>query len=85
MSILTQEQENEFALNRLGYYCRVRSVWNNTRKKNDFMFDIVHIENDIEAMIQKGTKVFSVNETEGIKQRDKIINFYLNKLKNEKN
>ena len=82
MSILTQAQENEFLLNRLGYYCRVRSIWNNTRKKNDFMFDIVRIENDIETMIQKGTKVFSVNETEGITQRDQIIEFYLNKLKN---
>lgn len=82
MTELTKEQENEFLLNRLGYYCRVRSIWNNTRKKNDFMFDIVHIKNDIETVIQKGTKVFSVNETEGIKQRNKIIEFYLNKLKN---
>lgn len=82
MTELTKEQENEFLLNRLGYYCRVRSIWNNTRKKNDFMFDIARIENNIETIIQKGTKVFSVNETEGIIQRNKIIEFYLNKLKN---
>jgi len=79
---LTQEQSNEFILNRLGYYCKVRERWNNTRKKKDFMFDIVQYDNDQEVLIQQGKKIFPINEFEAIKERDKIIQYYLNKLKN---
>ncbi len=79
---LTQEQDNEFALNRLGYYVKVREVWNNTRKKKDFLFDIIQYDNDQEVIIQKGTKAFSCGEMEAIKKRNEIISFYLNKIKN---
>jgi hypothetical protein len=78
---LTQEQENEFTLNRLGYYCKVRSVWSQTKKKNDFKFDIIKYENDKEVLIQAGRKLFSCGELEAIKQRDSIIEYYLNKIK----
>jgi hypothetical protein len=81
---LTQAQESEFCLNRLGYYCKVRSVWNQSKKKNDFKFDIVQYENDKEVMIQAGKKIFSCGELEAIKERDKVIEYYLNKLKSEK-
>lgn len=80
--LLTQEQINEFTLNRLGYYVKVREVWNNTRKKKDFKFDIIQYDNDQEVIIQKGTKVFSCGEAEAIKKRNEIISFYLNKIKN---
>lgn len=80
---LTQAQENEFNLNRLGYYCKVRSVWSQAKKKSDFKFDIVKYENDKEVMIQQGKKVFSCGELEAIKERDKVISYYLNKIKNE--
>lgn len=78
---LTQEHINEFSLNSLGYYVKVREIWNNTRKKKDFKFDVISYENDKEIIIQQGKKVFSCNEIEAIKERDKIIEFYLNKVK----
>lgn len=81
-SVLTPEQEREFQLNRLGYYCIVRSSWNNARKKNDFLFDIIKYDNDQEVMIQKGTKVFPLSEHEAIKRRNEVIEYYLKKLKN---
>lgn len=81
-AFLTQEQSNEFELNRLGYYVKVREVWNNTRKKKDFLFDIIQYDNDQEVIIQKGTKVFSCGEIEAIKKRNEIIDYYLKKLKN---
>jgi hypothetical protein len=79
---LTQAQENEFTLNRLGYYCKVRSVWNQAKKKNDFKFDIVQYENNKEVLIQAGKKLFSCGEIEAIRERDKVISYYLNKIKN---
>jgi hypothetical protein len=79
---LTQEQSNEFEFARLGYYCRVDTVWNNTRKKNDWKFSITKEEDGKEVIIQAGKKLFQCNEIEAIKERDKIITFYLNKLKN---
>ena len=72
---LTQEQQNEFTFNRLGYYCKTRERWNNTRKKKDFMFDIVKYENDQEVIIQQGKKTFPINELEAIKERDRIIQY----------
>ena len=79
---LTKAQENEFLLNRLGYYVKVRDKWDNVRKKKSFLFDIVQYYDDKEVLIQAGKKVFAIGELEAIKQRDKIIEFYLNKLKN---
>lgn len=84
VSVLTSEQIQEFELNRLGYYCKVRSVWDGNRKKNSFKFDIIQYENDKEVIIQKGTKVFSVGEIEAIKKRNAVIGYYLNKLENGK-
>lgn len=84
VSVLTHAQENEFTLNRLGYYCKVRSVWNQAKKRNDFKFDIVQYENDKEVLIQQGKKVFPIGELEAIKERNKIIEYYLNKIKSEK-
>jgi len=81
---LTQEQINEFSLNALGYYVKVREVWNNARKKKDFKFDVVMYECDEEKVIQAGKKVFQCGEIEAIKERNKIISYYLNKVKNEK-
>jgi len=82
---LTQEQSNEFKLNSLGYYCKVRSVWNRARNKSDYSFDIIQYNNDQEVVIQKGTKVFPLPEHEAIKKRNEIINFYLKKIQNEIN
>lgn len=79
---LTQEQINEFELARLGYHVRVDTVWNNARKKNDWKFSITKEEDGKEVVVQAGKKLFSCNEIEAIKERDKIITFYLNKLKN---
>jgi hypothetical protein len=39
---LTLAQENEFTLNRLGYYCKVRSVWNQAKYEED-------ADNDLEG------------------------------------
>lgn len=78
---LTIAQQNEFALNKLGYYCKVRTVWNGIRKKNDFKFDIIQYDDDQEVIIQKGQKLFSIGELEAINQRDKVIEYYLTKLK----
>ena len=82
---LTPAQSNEFTLNHLGYYCKVRSIWNRARNKSDFSFDIVQYDNDKEVIIQKGTKVFPLGEHEAIKKRNEIINFYLKKIQNEIN
>lgn len=80
VSVLTQEQEREFELNRLGYYCKVRTVWDGNRKKNSFKFDIIQYENDKEVIIQKGIKVFPLPEQEAIRKRNEIISFYLKKV-----
>jgi len=80
---LTQAQSNEFNLARLGYYVKVRTLWNQAKKKNDFKFDIVQYEKDKEVLIQVGKKIFSCGEKEAIKERDKVVLFYLNKVKNE--
>lgn len=85
---LTQAQTNEFEFARLGYHCKVREkyTWNNTLKKNirdGFFFDIVQYEDGKEKLIQAGKKLFSCGEIEAIKERDKIIEFYLKKVKNE--
>jgi len=77
---------NEYESNRLGYYCKVKEkwTWSNTLKKNirdGFLFDIVQYEGEQEVIIQAGKKVFSCSETEAIKERDKVIEFYLNKVK----
>lgn len=80
---LTQEQSNEFQLNHLGYYCKVRSVWNRARNKSDYSFDIIQYDNDKEVLIQQGKKLFACNEIEAINERDKIISYYLKKVKNE--
>ena len=77
---LTLAQSNEFTLNHLGYYCRVRSIWSRTRNKSDFSFDIIQYDNDKEVIIQKGTKVFPLSEHEAIKKRNEIISFYLKKV-----
>lgn len=82
MNELTKEQENEFALNRLGYYCRVRTQWNQKRHKSDYLFDIVIIENDQDVVIRRGTRAFEADVIGAIKERDKVIEMYLNKLKN---
>ena len=79
---LTQEQQNEFTLNRLGYYCKVRESWNRKRKWWDFRFDFVKYENDKEVIMTKGTMTFECGEKEAIKKRDMAIQYYLNKLKN---
>lgn len=79
---LTEAQINEFELARLGYHCKVDTIWNNARKKNDWKFSITKEEEWKEVVIQVGRKVFSCNEIEAIKERDKIIAFYLKKIKN---
>lgn len=79
---LTQEQENEFTLARLGYHVKVSEKWNNTRKKKDYMFSIIQYEDGKEKIIQEGKKLFSCGELEAIKERDKVISYYLNKIKN---
>lgn len=81
-AILTQAQLNEFELIRLGYYCKVRSKWDQATKKNGWMFDIVKYENDQEVIIKKGTIVFNIGENEGIVKRNQIIESYLKNLKN---
>jgi hypothetical protein len=78
----TQAQLNEFELNRLGYYVKVREKFNVQRKKKDFSFDIVQYKDDKEVMVQKGSKVFPVGEFEAMAKRDEIIEYYLKKLKN---
>ena len=87
---LTQEQQNEFTLNRLGYYCKVKEkwTWNNSLRKNirdGFLFDIVQYYDNKEVMVQEGVKVFPIGELEAIIQRDKVISYYLNKIKSENN
>jgi len=79
---LTSAQIQESDLNRLGYYCKVRSVWDGNRKKNSFKFDIIQYENDKEIIIQKGTKLFSCGEKEAMVERNKEIESYLKILKN---
>ena len=85
-SILTQEQSNEFQLNYLGYYCKVREKWeyNNIIKKNDrkgFQFDIVRCnEKGQEVIVQKGVKLFSVSEKVAIDIRNSVIDYYLKKV-----
>jgi len=83
---LTQAQSNEFEFARLGYFCKVKEkhTWNNILKKSirdGFLFDIVQYEYGKEKLIQAGKKLFSCNEIEAIKERDKVIDFYLNKVK----
>jgi hypothetical protein len=77
---LNTEQVNEFTLNRLGYYCKVKTVWDSVRKKNSFKFDIIQYEDCQEVIIQKGTKAFPLTEHEAIRKRDEIISFYLKKV-----
>ena len=84
---LTSAQIQEFNLNRLGYYCKVREDWqwnNDLRKKvrKGFLFDIIQYEDIKEVIIQKGTKLFSCGEKEAMVERDKEIESYLKKLKN---
>lgn len=81
---LTQAQINEFSLNVLGYYVKVRSIWNQAKKKNDYKFDVISYENDKEVIIQQGKKLFSCGEVEAISERNCVIEYYLNKVKNEK-
>lgn len=81
---LTQAQINEFELNRLGYYCKVRESWNRKRKWWDFRFDFVRYDNDIEEVITKGTLIYECGESEAIKKRDIAIEYYLKKVKDEK-
>jgi hypothetical protein len=78
----SQAQLNEFELNKLGYYVKVREKFNVQRKKKDFSFDIVQYKDDKEVMVQKGTKVFPIGEFEAIAKRDEIIEYYLKKVKN---
>jgi hypothetical protein len=78
----SQAQLNEFELNHLGYYCKVREKFNVQRKKKDFSFDIIQYKDDNEVMVQKGAKVFPIGELEAIAKRDEIIDYYLKKLKN---
>ncbi len=78
----SQAQENEFLLNKIGFYCKVREKWNNQRKKKDFTFDIIQYYDNKEVMIQEGKKVFPIGELEAIAKRDEIIEYYLKKLKN---
>lgn len=79
---LTQEQINEFELNRLGYYCRVRESWNKKRRWWDFRFDFVRYENNQEVIVTKGMAIFEGGEKETIKRRNVAIDYYLKKLKN---
>lgn len=79
---LTEAQINEFELARLGYHVKVDTIWNNTRKKNDWKFSITKEEDEKEVVIQQGKKLFQCNEIEAIKERNKIIAFYLKKIKN---
>ncbi len=79
---LSQAQLNEFELNKLGFYVKVREKFNVQRKKKDFSFDIVQYKDDKEVMVQKGTKVFPIGELEAIGKRNEIIEYYLKKLKN---
>ncbi len=78
----SQAQENEFLLNKIGFYCKVREKFNVQRKKKDFSFDIVQYKDDKEVMVQKGAKVFPIGELEAIAKRNEIIEYYLKKLKN---
>jgi hypothetical protein len=78
----SQAQLNEFELNKLGYYVKVREKFNVQRKKKDFSFDIVQYKDDKEVMVQKGTKVFPIGELEAIAKRGQIIEYYLKKVKN---
>jgi hypothetical protein len=78
----SQAQLNEFELNRLSYYVKVREKFNVQRKKKDFSFDIVQYKDDKEVMVQKGSKVFPIGELEAIAKRDEIIHYYLKKVKN---
>ena len=79
----TVAQENEFKLNRMGFYCKVRTLFNKSRGKNDYLFSIVQYEDGKEKVIQEDKKPFSCGELEAIKERDIAIQYYLNKLKNE--
>jgi len=83
---LTKSQTNEFEFARLGYFCKVKEkyTWNSTLKKNirdGFLFDIVQYEDGKEKIIQAGKKVFSCSEIEAIKERNRVIEYYLNKVK----
>lgn len=77
---LTQAQSNEFTLNRLGYYCRVRTVWNQSRKKSDFKFEIIRYNNDQEVSVYKDNLLHSCGEIEAMKERNKFIEGYLKKV-----
>jgi hypothetical protein len=77
-----QAQLNEFELNHLGFYCKVREKFNVQRKKKDFSFDIIQYKDDKEVMVQKGAKVFPIGELEAIEKRNEIIEYYLKKVKN---
>ena len=79
-----QAQLNEFELNKLSYYCKVRERWNNQRKKKDFSFDIIKYIEQKEVIIQKGSKLFQIGEIEAIQKRNEIIEYYLKKAKNDK-
>lgn len=81
---ITIAQVNEFELNKMGFYCKVRTSYNKSRGKNDFLFDIITYNNNEEVIVKKGSVHFPIGELEAIKERDKIIEFYLNKVKNEK-
>jgi hypothetical protein len=78
----SQAQLNEFELNRLGYYVKVREKFNVQRKKKDFSFEIIQYKDDKEVMVQKGAKVFPIGELEAIEKRNEIIEYYLKKVKN---
>ena len=78
----SQAQLNEFELNRLGYYVKVREKFNVQRKKKDFSFEIIQYKDDKEVMVQKGAKVFPIGELEAIAKRNEIIEYYLKKVKN---
>jgi hypothetical protein len=80
----SQAQNNEFELNRIGYYCKVREKWNNQTKKKDFSFDIIKYIEQKEVIVQKGSKLFQIGELEAIQKRNEIIEYYLKKVKNEK-
>lgn len=84
---LAPAQSNEFQLNHLGYYCKVNEEWqwNNLLKRKvrkGFKFDIIQYENCKEVMVQRGTRLFECGELEAIKRRNEVIEYYLNKLKN---
>jgi len=80
---LTKEQINEFNLNRLGYYVKIKQEFDKQDKKSKYRFYIVKEEDYKEELIQEGKKLFPIDFCSNCKTRNEIIEAYLKKVKKE--